>query len=367
MLKFTKNKNYLCINKNRSLLMPSRGKTISAVSGLLLLTYVICCRFFTPLAEFYSLHCYPLISAALSLAASVFPFSLEEIAVLFFVFVYIFLTVKAFRKEFGFFGWLGRMLLTTVWLIVWIYMGWGNNYFRLPLYERAGVERSHFQKQDFLRFLDDYTAGLDSVAGAVSAMDAEMLRHDIRDYYNSCVAACGYAPLRSWQKEKRPLLNPLYSAVGVMGFVGPFFCESQVNLDLPPEVFTGTLAHEMAHLTGVTSEAEANYWAWEYCSHSEDEGVRYSGCLFLLPYVLVNAGALLDEAEYGELLGRINPEAIRDYKDFRKAFDARRVGLLDKIQTWMMDMFLKSNRVSSGASDYVGVIGMIMTMDYGIS
>ena len=28
-----------------------------------------------------------------------------------------------------------------------------------------------------------------------------------------------------------------------------------------------------------------------------------------------------------------------------------------------MDAFLKSNRVSEGAQDYAGVVGMIMTMD----
>lgn len=45
----------------------------------LLLLCIVLCRFFPVMAEGYSCHIYPWLSAALSAIASVFPFSLEEV------------------------------------------------------------------------------------------------------------------------------------------------------------------------------------------------------------------------------------------------------------------------------------------------
>ena len=39
------------------------------------------------------------------------------------------------------------------------------------------------------------------------------------------------------------------------------------------------------------------------------------------------------------------------------------VKVVDSIQRWMMDQFLKTNGVAEGAKDYYGVIGMIMTLN----
>ena len=47
----------------------------------LLLLCIVLCRFFPVMAEGYSCHIYPWLSAALSAIASVFPFSLEEVLV----------------------------------------------------------------------------------------------------------------------------------------------------------------------------------------------------------------------------------------------------------------------------------------------
>ena len=162
---------------------------------------------------------------------------------------------------------------------------------------------------------------------------------------------------------KKPLLNPLYSAVGVLGFMGPFLCESQLNLDLLEAEYPFTLAHELAHLAGVTSEAEANYWAYVYCRQSDNPAVRYSGHLGLLPYVATSAGSLLPEDAYSAWTETLSDKAKADYAANRAHWDAKRVGVIDEVQRWMMDRFLRTNGVSEGAKDYYGVIGMLMTMD----
>ena len=331
--------------------------------GLILLLFVVLCRMFTPVAELYAEYCYPVISVCLSWPTSIFPFSLEEITVLVFVLLFISIVCVSVKRKKGFVYWLKRTARLIMWLVVWFYMGWGNNYFRRPLYDRAGVERKPFEKEEFNRFIAVYTEELNRTAGAKVMMEQAVLEQDINEFYRHRPAELGYTKLHRWQLTKRPLLNWLYSSVSVLGYMGPFFCESQLNLDLPDNEYASTLAHEKAHLAGVTSEAEANYWSYVYCCQSADAGVRYSGYLHLLPYVIINARALYSEEEYSDWISELSPIAIQDFKDSHEYWQQKRVKILDDIQSWMMDSYLKSNNVSEGADDYIGVVGMIITMD----
>jgi hypothetical protein len=333
------------------------------IVGLFLLAFVFGCRFATPLADFYAERCYPVISGGLSLCASVFPFSLEELVVIGFIIAFLAVLVRAIRKKEGVLRWLGKTARVAMWLVVWLYMGWGNNYFRTPLYPRIGIQRASYEEESFSRFLAEYTNALNGTAQNTASWDREALEADIKDFYSTKVSDYGYTRLRPWQRVKKPLLNPLYSSVGVLGFMGPFFCESQLNLDLPETEFPFTLAHELAHLAGVTSEAEANYWAYVYCRQSDNPAVRYSGHLALLPYVATSAASLLPEDAYLAWTGILAESVKEDSATLRQYWADKRIGIIDSAQRWLMDRFLRTNRVAEGARDYYGVIGMLMTMD----
>lgn len=84
--------------------------------------------------------------------------------------------------------------------------------------------------------------------------------------------------------------------------MGPFFCEFTLNGDLLPVNYPATYAHELAHLLGITSEAEANFYAYQICTRSEAMGIRFSGYFSILGHVLGNAQRLLPEEEYTRLL-----------------------------------------------------------------
>ena len=331
--------------------------------GLALLGFVIGCRYSVPMADFYAQKCYPVISAVLSRVASICPVSLEEVVVICFILAFLVVLIGSMIRKRGFFRWLGRTARVAMWLTVWFYLGWGNNYFRTPLYPRMGIERATFDKTEFERFLVRYTDALNDVAGSAVPMDRGTLEEDVKAFYSEKVTGYGYVPIHHWQHVKEPLLNPLYSSVRVLGYMGPFFCESQLNLDLLETEYPFTLAHEMAHLAGVTSEAEANWWAFAYCRQASSPFVRYSGYLGVLPYVASNAAALLPEAEYAAWADRLEPVVKADYATSRDYWDGKKVKLVDDIQRWMMDLYLKSNHVPEGAKDYAGVVGIIMTMD----
>ena len=363
----------------------------SDIIGILLLAFVAGCHFIPPMADFYAERCYPVISAVLSFCAAAVPFSLEEIVVLGFAAAIIAAIVRAIRKKERFLRWLGRTARILMWLTVWFYMGWGNNYGRTGLYQRNGIQRVSFEQEHFKAFLEDYARELNRAAAEAEvhdgipaqtamthgapdsrpdqtamiprAYDKDSLESDIRDFYSDKVSAYGYTHLHRWQHVKKPLLNRLYSAVSVLGFVGPFFCESQVNRDLLDYEYPYTAAHEMGHLAGVTSEAEASYWGFAFCRDAQDAAVRYSGYLAILPYVVSNAKALLPQQEYDDWSATLCDRAKTDYNNSRTYWMGKRVPWISKLQNWFYNIYLKSNGISEGVKDYSGVVSMIMTMD----
>ena len=70
----------------------------------------------------------------------------------------------------------------------------------------------------------------------------------------------------------------------------------------------------------------------------------------------------MTEQEYSDWLDQVSPTAINDYKESREYWHRKRIKVIDDIQYRMMDTMLKSNNVSQGADDYIGVVGMIITM-----
>ncbi len=330
--------------------------------ALALAVFVLLCRWSVPVAEFYAKVCYPAISAGLSYLASAFPFSLEELAVLAFpaMLLYVLVRTLAAKKRLGW--WLGKTALVLVWLFVWLYMGWGNNYFRAPLLQRIGIQRQFFSEDRFNQFLYAYTDSLNGSFSKDALPDKSSIEADIKTYYIRELPTYGYASLREWQHPKRPLLNRLYSAVGVSGFMGPFFCETQVNRDVLDYEYPFTLAHELAHLAGVTSEAEANYWAYRFCTQSASPAIRYSGYYSLLPHVAANVRTFMAEEYYAYWMRTVDAQIRADYVAQREHWDALRVDWIDRVQTFLMDKSLKHNGVSSGAKEYNEVVSLIITL-----
>ena len=333
------------------------------ILGLIMLAFCLACRYSTPVADFYAEHCYPLISTVLSRISSIVRFSLEEIVVLAFVVTFVDILVKALWKKEGFFKWLGKTSVVVMWLYVWFYMGWGNNYYRTGLFERNGIQRVSYEPEAFRHFLREYTRELNRSAAQTGICDRKKFEQEVRAFYCSEMTRYGYTSLHNWQHVKAPLLNGVFSAVLVQGYMGPFFCESQVNKDLLESEYPYTAAHELAHLAGVSSEAEAGYWGYVFCRSSRNPAVRYSGYLGILPYVLSNAKALLSEQEYEAWTRTLSDKAKADYTEAREYWKGKRVDWIDRLQTWFYNLYLKSNGVSGGVKDYSGVVSIIMTMD----
>lgn len=331
--------------------------------GLVLFAFCLLCRFFRVVADFYATYLYPGISSVISWMGARLPFSLEEIVVLAFIFTLVCILVKAIKNKDGFLSWLSRTAHVVIWIYVWFYMSWGNNYFRTDLYQRNCIRKIRVEKEAFTRFLTDYAMELNRAADDVDVIDPEILELEIRSFYSDVVASYGYTTLHRWQHVKRPIFNPLFSAVTVKGFFGAFFCECHVNRSLLEHEYPYVVAHEMGHLAGITSEAEACYWGFEYCRRSVNAAVRYSGYLAVFPDVLSNARYLLSKDEYGTFIDSICDKAKADFSAYREYWSGKKLKWIESTQRRYYNLFLRSNGVSEGIKDYYGVVGMIITMD----
>ncbi|WP_455663466.1 DUF3810 domain-containing protein [Phocaeicola sp.] len=328
---------------------------------LILLLFIVLCRFNPSLAEGYARSVYPVSSVILSAVSSVFPFSLEEILVIGIILWMIIYPIVKRRKGKKWKTILGREVELLVWVYIWFYLGWGLNYFRYNIYTRAQVPPAQYEEQAFLQFLNAYTDSLNHSYIADMNLDTKRMDQEIKDFYRRVPKTFGLVKPKDYQKPKFFTFTPLYSGVGVLGSMGPFFAESQLNKDLLPTQLPFTYAHELSHLLGVSNEAEANYWAYQVCIHSASPQMRYSGYFGLLPYVLINASYLLPEDEFQEWVKTIRPEIVEEYEQKRAYWKERYSPLIGELQDCIYDWFLKGNQIPSGKKNYAEVISILLS------
>lgn len=330
---------------------------------IILSALIIAARINQNIGEWYANTIYPHISSILSFSVSWIPFSMEEVLVVGISLVIIFLIIKGIRqKKVKTILCIGEII---IWIIVWAYLGWGMNYFRANIYTRAEIQRQNYEEKTFKQFINDYADNLNQAYTSLPQNERnDEYEIDIKERYSQVPEQYGLCKPKSWQNPKTLLFNSLYSAVGVGGYIGPFFCEIQLNEDLLPDQKPFSYAHELSHLLGVSNEDEANFWAYQICRNSKIPQVRYSGYLSLLPYVLSNASSVLSKEKYNEYLKSIKPEIRKQFIDQQEHWDSLYNELLGKIQHSLYNSMLKGNKISSGTKNYMQVIDMIIALEY---
>ena len=329
---------------------------------LLAILFVILCRSNPSWAEGYARTVYPYLSVGLSAFSSLFPFSLEEVLVVVIILWMILFPVRKRRKGCRWKSILGREMEMLAWVYIWFYFGWGLNYFRYNVYTRLQVEPVAYHEEQFLEFLHTYTDRLNASYMEKVDVSMETMDNEVKVFYGNLPENAGLARPKSFQSPKFFTFTPLYSGVGVLGSMGPFFAEAQLNRDLLPVQLPFTFAHEFSHLMGVSNEAEANYWAYRACTESEVPEMRYAGYFGLLPYVLSNAKSLLTEEQFQEWVKDIRPEIVSAYNENREYWRKHYSPVIGKVQEVAYNLFLKGNKIPSGRKNYAEVIGLLLSL-----
>ena len=322
----------------------------------------------------YARYIYPSIARVLTAVSDLIPFAVGD---LFIALSIAWLVVWPFyarlRRKKPWRRIAGREVEYLLWIYVWFYLAWvwfylawGLNYSQPNFYQRTGIAYTAYTPENFARFTDDYIERLNASYTSIDTIDTDMVCNEVVRGYRAISPALGVLPPTTDRpRAKTMLFTPLISMVGVTGSMGPFFCEFTVNADVLPADYPATYAHEMSHLLGITSEAEANLYAYLVCTRSTVPEVKYSGYYSILPHVLQNAQRLLPDSTYQQLPRRIRPEIVAQLQSDHAYWSAKYSHLIGSIQNQLYDWYLKGNRIESGRKNYSEVIGLLMSVRAG--
>ncbi len=332
-----------------------------ALGALLILVWLT--QWIPALATIYSQTIYPLISYVLSFFSGLFPFAIGDLFIFLSITGVIVYPVYArLRKKLPWKKILLRDGEYLLWIYVWFYLAWGLNYSQKNFYQRTEIPYTAYTPEIFQEFVDDYITQLNRSYTPVNSINQDLIREETVRIYHQLSDSLGvHHPPHEHPRVKTMLFTPFISMVGVTGSMGPFFCEFTLNGDLLPVNYPATYAHELAHLLGITSEAEANFYAYQVCTRSKAMGIRFSGYFSILGHVLRNAQRLLPEEEYTRLFKRIRPEIIELAKNNQAYWAAKYSPVVGAVQDWIYDLYLKGNKIESGRQNYSEVVGLLIS------
>lgn len=328
-----------------------------------LLVYVQSVMVFPAMGEWYALHIYPFISAILSRISFWLPFSVGDvfisgsIAGLLMYWIYAGVKRRSWKQT------LGRSAEYLLWVYVWFYLSWCLNYFRQDFYTRTETRYVEYSSEQFNRFLTAYSDSLNSSFVAFEEVDRPLVSEEVKKGYNQLEERFGLSKPAGYLKAKPMLFTSFMSRVGVLGYIGPFFNEYNLNSELLPVQYPFTYAHEMAHVLGISSEAEANLYAYLICTRSEVPEIRFSGYFGLLPYVLENAYLQLSEEEFNQWRDSLSPEVRELYNRKVAYWQSRYSPFIAEMQSTLYNWFLKGNNIPSGRQNYSEVVALLMALN----
>ncbi len=306
--------------------------------------------------KLYSEGLYPVIASVLSRLSSISPFSLDDIfyigLILFFIILVALLIFR--RVKAGIFS---RFLINTLAIIyIAFYWLWGFNYFRVEINERLDIPEQTPSADNFTLALDHLINSANSYRPDtfdISYADINIL---VEKSYNK---QSGFLRIDYPQGVRRPkpiTFSRFFAKAAISGYFGPFFNEVHINSYLLPVEYPWTLAHEKAHQFGITSEAEANFYAWYVCNSSENMQIEYAANLNALFYFLYEAKKM---RSYKTTFSKIDKKVISDMKQIINHWQKLRNAQVEKAASKANDTYLKTNKIEKGVDDYDGVVKYI--------
>lgn len=308
--------------------------------------------------RFYSNGFYPIIARVLSPVSNLFSFSLGDLfyAILILIaLIAIALTIFRRIRSLKLILFLVNLLAGVYLLFYWL---WGFNYFRQPFNERLEISRSVADTEQFMAVFESIINQANTYQySADEELHPQQIDSIIEEGYKRHARFLKIPYPMGKRKPKPITISGFFAKAGISGYYGPFSNEVHINRHVHQLEYPVVLAHEKAHQFGITSEAEASFFAWFVCSHSESDYLRYSASLYILRYFLNHGRALEGFQERVKLIS----EPVRnDLIGIRDHWLALRNDKIDRVASKANDAYLRTNRVEKGIEDYKGVVALVM-------
>lgn len=254
-------------------------------------------------------------------------------------------------------------------IVTAVYLGfcalWGVDSAADGFQERSGIVAQSVSTEDLTAVTQYFAQRLSQTADDVPRDEAGAFARDRGEILANGVHAYDAVeaqfPFLAFDDlgAKPVRFSRVMSALDFTGVYCPFTGESNVNMDSPACLLPATVAHELAHQRGVTSEQECNFLAILAATTCGESTYAYSG--WLLGYLyLGNALYRADETAWRGIYESL-PQSVRTdlraQTDYWAQFSN---GAARKISNRVYDGFLKSYGQQQGLQSYGTVVDLLV-------
>lgn len=307
--------------------------------------------------RWYSQTIYPIIAFVFSIISSFFPVSLDDMFYMLLIASLFTMLILIITKRIPFSKAVNIILNTLALTFIAFYLFWGFNYFRSNLNQRLDIPEKAPEKAEFISQLEILIENTNDSYCSFDDFNTHRIDSIIEASYKNLAPVLKISYPLGQRKAKKITFSGFFAQAGISGYYGPFFSEIHVNSNILPVEYPFVLAHEKAHQFGITSEAEANFYAWLVCTQSPSQQLQYSANLSILRFFLYQGYQL---KEYPEIIAKLDERVKEDYKKIREHWDSLRNEKVDRIASQVNDAYLKSNKIEKGIEDYTGVVKFVM-------
>ena len=152
-------------------------------------------------------------------------------------------------------------------------------------------------------------------------------------------------------KAKKIILSDALISFSITGIYFPLTCEPNINTTCPPYQLPVTMAHELAHASGIMRENEANFLAYYICINSDDAYLKYCGLLYA-SRIMINNYAVFNETEAIDLYNNLPQDIKTEYSNASVFYQEHENEFLTSISEFFNNLWLNSNKVSDGVKSY---------------
>ncbi len=316
---------------------------------------------------------YPIFSGIGSRLWGIFPFSVAEFFVVFFILGAlagaVCLVIRVKRKR-------GKRLITFINGFSWAVLASAIiffivtlnclvNYNRTPFSEYSGLKVRTYGAGELRELtvflieqvnkaaeevvLDEEGRAVkpsDFGTHAVEAMESLAEKYDVLDAY--------------YPQPKGVVCSDLMSCLNIAGIYFPVTVEANYNCAMPVSSQGFTACHELSHLSGFIREDEANFIAYLACRGSEDPYFRYSGYLEALTYSLNAYYTVADREDYSRLCSMLSQTVLDEYACRSEYWAPYRKKAVYQVSTAVNDAYLKANNQTDGTGSYGRVVNLML-------
>ena len=335
---------------------------IKKIIALLLIPQVLILSYFKNnpriVEEYYSEFIYQYIFKFYSMLFSGFSIAIGDLLVLLALISSIIYFIFFFRFKINDFINVFAVISITIFLF---YSLWGLNYFKTPLLSKLDIGEIKYESlQTTLDRLID-----DANEAHLLLGDEDSTLENLEFDKEKIISELKLDNIKKFDKisttkfAKKSIIPKIFLYQGVSGYINPFTLEAIVVEEIPSIDFSITVLHEQAHQLGYAAEEDANFLAFISSINNQDPLIKYSGYVFGLSYLL-NEIQINHNDDLSSFTDKINSGIIEDINSRRKFWQKYSNNIINSLQNFLYDFYLKSNNQKAGIASYSRIVNHII-------